>query len=251
MPSPARPRRIVTVTAAGQVTVSSARLIWKRSLVNSPPSGDGCWVSQRASMPLTARWFQELAGAVGGVAVHDRLPLTACIVGGAGVVMLEPGPPGRPANLDLLSSSRLLVAPRPPAATTVALDGASTCHRRAVAISVIVDGLVVGEVVDQIDGDSAVAGVAGSDSGVGDDLAVRVDRYVPLVAVEPTGRGLVAVRVLGSTVEITRLAATRLAMRNMPSSASSRSWPTMVANSAAALAASPSRMRPSSTRRHP
>ena len=46
-------------------------------------------------------------------------------------------------------------------------------------------------------GDGGIAGVAGGDDRVGDDLAVGIDRGVALVAVEAADLGLVAVPGLG------------------------------------------------------
>jgi len=52
---------------------------------------------------------------------------------------------------------------------------------------------LVEQVVDEVLRHRGVTDIAGRDGGVGDDLAVRVDRDVPLVAVETAGGGLVAV----------------------------------------------------------
>ena len=52
---------------------------------------------------------------------------------------------------------------------------------------------VIGEILDELGGDAGVAGVARHDLGAGDDLAVRIQADVALVAIEAAGRGLVAV----------------------------------------------------------
>src|ERR1019366_5315674 len=55
----------------------------------------------------------------------------------------------------------------------------------------------VEEVVDELGGDAGVPGVAGRDHGGGDDLAVGVDGHMALIAVEPPGRGLMAMAGVG------------------------------------------------------
>ena len=61
----------------------------------------------------------------------------------------------------------------------------------------VVAALVAEEIDDEILSDRRVAGVAGRDDRVRDDLAVGVDGYVTLVAIEATGLGLVPVPGVG------------------------------------------------------
>ena len=58
-------------------------------------------------------------------------------------------------------------------------------------------GFVVGQVGDQIMGDGSVTSIAGCHDGVGDDLGIRINSDMTLVAVEAPGGGLVTVTGLG------------------------------------------------------
>ena len=106
----------------------------------------------------------------------------------------------------------------------------------------------VDQVIDEVGGDLGVTDVAGADFGVGDDLAVRIDRDMSFVAVEPAGLRLVTVpglRVDGGDDPVLR---DPPGDRNTPSSPVSRSWPSTVASSTAASVTSAARSaRPSSS----
>jgi hypothetical protein len=97
----------------------------------------------------------------------------------------------------------------------VAVDGGVTAGRGV--------GRLLAHIRDQISGGLSVAGVAGGHGGGGDDLTVRVDGDVAFVAVEAAMTLLCPYRAWGSTVEITRSAATLRAMRSSPSAPVSRS----------------------------
>src|SRR5262249_61707915 len=68
---------------------------------------------------------------------------------------------------------------------TVAIGVVASC------LALSVGGGLGGQIVDEIGGHAGVAGVARRDNGIGDDLAVRVDRDVALVAVKAPGGCLV------------------------------------------------------------
>ena len=115
------------------------------------------------------------------------------------------------------------------------LGGRRLGGRRLGGLRLGLTRLVAEEVGDEVFGDAGVAGVARGDRGRGDDLRVRVDRGVALVAVEPARGGLVPVPgVAGPRWRSPDPCATRRAIRNTPSGPVSRSWPSTVANSAAA-----------------
>ena len=69
---------------------------------------------------------------------------------------------------------------------TTAVGGVAVNIRLGCVVALLTVALVsVQEVIDQVRGDRCVADVAGTDFGVGDDLAVRIGRDMALVAVEP------------------------------------------------------------------
>ena len=96
---------------------------------------------------------------------------------------------------------------------------------------------------------SRSAVLAGMTVAAANDLGVGIDADVGLVAVEVSVAALWPWRASGSTVEMTRSAAVPRTMRNTPLSPSATSWPATLASSAAASAAAPSRLWPSSTAR--
>jgi hypothetical protein len=83
-----QPRRMVTVTWLGHVTVLWSRLMLKRSLPNRPLGTDGGWVRHLESMSWSWSRLLELAAAVGRVAIDLRLVADIVTVGVA-VVGLE------------------------------------------------------------------------------------------------------------------------------------------------------------------
>ena len=66
-----------TVTPAGQVTVPPSRSITKRSLGKWPFGAGGGWHLLPLWMPAPSSRSEELAGAVGGIAVDRRPGLAA------------------------------------------------------------------------------------------------------------------------------------------------------------------------------
>lgn len=74
-----------------------------------------------------------------------------------------------------------------------AVGGVAVKVRRVLRMVAVVALVTIGEVIDQVGSDRAITDVAGADLGVSDDLAVRIGRDMPFVAVEPAGLGLVAV----------------------------------------------------------
>src|SRR6266508_5210006 len=149
---------------------------------------------------------EELAGAVGGVAIHGGRVGGGVLAGLLGPATLERGPAGGPpgsrplrpsgvGGLLVLGSCPPALAPTPTA--LVAPRGRGAVGPHWVVGHCTVFRPVFVEVVDEVFGHAGIAGVARRDHCVGDDLAVGVHRQVALVAIEAAGGGLVAVAGLG------------------------------------------------------
>src|SRR4029453_5613163 len=114
---------------------------------------------------------QELAAAVGGVAVHGG-PIRPRV--GAGVATRERGPGGGPGSLGTPSPGCLLFVlaaswPSAPATATAAARG-SHSRRGALSGCGVAARRAVDEVIDEILGHAGIAGVSRRHRGVGDDL---------------------------------------------------------------------------------
>src|SRR5215216_910651 len=142
--------------------------------------------------------IQELAGAVGGVAV-DSATIGSSGAAGLLAATLKLGPASSPPSLRPPGASSrrcpLLAAFRSPTLAT-ATTATPTRRVRRGLLAVVGDratGGVAGEILDELVGDAGVAGVARRDLGAGDDLAVRIQADVAFVAIEAARRSLVAV----------------------------------------------------------
>src|SRR6266851_1394623 len=157
---------------------------------------------------LDTRLFQsgqELPGAISRIAVHGAPGVSLVAAGGLGPAPLEASLASGPSGLSATSPGCglvVLVACRPTALATTTLGSRS--RRRPLCRRPLRSGIfglgvamVVEEVVDQILSDAGIAGIAGRDGRVGDDLAVGIDRGMAFVAVKAPRRSLVTMTGLG------------------------------------------------------